>query len=250
MPAGTAAGSPRDDIVLAWPRAGFFEARAGREIVVEPAPGASVRKLEALLLGPMLAVLLHQRGLFVLHASAVSRRSAAIAFLGGAGAGKSTLAAILCARGWCLVADDFIGVPTSVPPIVSPAFPLLKLWPPAVRAFAASAPRTPLHEDTDKAVVGRPRAFRGTPVRLGRLYVLARGDRAAIEPMGPAEQVAALMQHTYGPQTLYAAAPAVHFSRCASLAATVPVRRLVVPRSLAALGDVAPLLREQDGAAA
>ena len=43
----------------------------GRQVTVDPAPGVRGSLLQSFLLGPVLAFLLHQRGLLVLHASAV-----------------------------------------------------------------------------------------------------------------------------------------------------------------------------------
>src|SRR3989454_2089338 len=54
-----------------FPYTTLFRSREGREIVVEPAPGVDAGTLRLFLLGPVRAVLLHQRGFLVLHASAV-----------------------------------------------------------------------------------------------------------------------------------------------------------------------------------
>src|SRR5205085_11497996 len=91
--------------------AGAFLMRAGREIVVDPAEGVSGDVLRLYLLGPVLALALHQRGWLMLHASAVAMGQQAVAFLGGSGWGKSTMAGVLHQRGHALVADDFVAVP-------------------------------------------------------------------------------------------------------------------------------------------
>jgi hypothetical protein len=70
---------------------GAFLARGGHEIVVDPAPGVDDRVLRLSILGPALALILHQRGLLVLHASVVARDGDAVAFLGDNGWGKSYL---------------------------------------------------------------------------------------------------------------------------------------------------------------
>ena len=226
---------------LTWQGVATFEIRDGRDVAFCRAPEASDARVAALLVGPVLAVVLHQRGQLVLHASAVSRSAAAVAFLGEAGAGKSTLAGFLCARGFRVVADDFIGLSEQAP-MLTPAFPALKLWPPAVTAVARLAPRIPLHEATDKAIVGMGAAFRSRSVRLRRLYVLAAGAAAAVEPMAAGEQVAALMRHSYGAGALHGHRPGAHFSRCAEVVRQIGVSRLVVPRTMDALSDVARLV--------
>src|SRR5207237_1442435 len=95
---------------LFWQGVGAFQITHGREITVEPAPGVEARALRLFLLGPALALLLSQRGLLVLHASAVAVEGRAIAFLGESGQGKSTTAAAFLAHGHTVVADDVLAV--------------------------------------------------------------------------------------------------------------------------------------------
>jgi hypothetical protein len=76
-------------------KVGSFLVRHGREIVIEPAPGVEDRVLRLSLLGPALGLLLHQRGLLVLHASVVTHGGSTVAILGSNGWGKSTIAAAL-----------------------------------------------------------------------------------------------------------------------------------------------------------
>ena len=82
-----------------WKEVGTLLIRGGSEIVVERAPNVEESRLRLLLLGAAMGVLLHQRGLLVLHASAVEVCDGAAIFLGGRGWGKSTVAAALHARG-------------------------------------------------------------------------------------------------------------------------------------------------------
>ena len=56
--------------------------------------------------GGLMAAWLALRGEVVLHASAVARDGTAVAFCAPMGGGKSTLAALACARGWRVVTDD------------------------------------------------------------------------------------------------------------------------------------------------
>lgn len=70
----------------------------GMRVTIEPSSDNPV-DIRALLMGPVQAILWHQRGLLPLHASAVSVNGKAIALAGPSGAGKSTLAAALAASG-------------------------------------------------------------------------------------------------------------------------------------------------------
>lgn len=55
-------------------------------------------------------MLLHQRGLYILHASAVATHNIAIAFLGDSGAGKSSALAASVDQGWIGITDDLTAV--------------------------------------------------------------------------------------------------------------------------------------------
>ena len=79
-------------------------------IDVHLAPEAPEEVAEILLAGNVLTLLLSMRGEHVLHASAVAMRGKTIAFVGGSGMGKSTLAARMCVAGGRLVTDDVLRV--------------------------------------------------------------------------------------------------------------------------------------------
>lgn len=58
--------------------------------------------------GTVLAFVLAMRRQMVLHASAVQLGDGALAFVGGSGMGKSTMATLLCAGGGRLITDDLL----------------------------------------------------------------------------------------------------------------------------------------------
>jgi hypothetical protein len=232
---------------LSWPQVGHFRLRAGREIVIRPAAGADAALLRLYLLGPALAVLLRQRGFLVLHASAAAVGDAAVAFLGASGSGKSTLVAALVARGHRLVTDDYLAIePAPGRPTVPPGIPQLKLWPDAAAAVAgAEHTFARLSPGVEKRSVPARERFATAPRPLGRLYVLCQGDAPAIERLTPQQSLVELLRHSYGPRTLAAIRTTEHFRHCARVASNVPIARLSVPRSLAALPGVCRLIEEE-----
>src|SRR5439155_13534776 len=156
--------------------------------------GVDEQAVRLFLLGPALGVLLHQRGLLVLHASTVTVDGGAVAFLGRSGWGKSTVAAAFHARGCGIVGDDVTAVQVEGGiPTVIPSFPQLKLWP-EVAVF--------LGDDVERLSRLRPllekRARRVTdglspnflPIR--HIYVLAEGVCHEIEPLRPREALVEL----------------------------------------------------------
>jgi len=129
--AETVAWARPDDVCVRYPGLAAYRVTDGRMIRVFVAEGADASLVRLFLLGPALAVLLHQRKWLVLHASGVSVNGRAAVFVGSKGYGKSTLAAALLARGHRLIADDLVPVDFTDPghPVVHPGFPQLKLAP-------------------------------------------------------------------------------------------------------------------------
>jgi hypothetical protein len=233
-----------DETCLYWPDVGAILLRHGREITLDPRPQVAVDLLRLYLLGPALALLLHQRGFLVLHASAVSLDGGVVAFLGHSGHGKSTTAATLHARGAAIVADDVVALDlgASGGPAALPGFPLLKLWPDAVMALGESPENLPrLHASEEKrARVADTAATVPQPLR--RIYVLTEAESLRLEPLSGHAAVFELLQHTYVAPALSRLGPPTFLAQCARLAAAVPVRRLRRPRCLAGLGELAALI--------
>ena len=255
------------DASIAVRDAGAFMVRGGREIIIDPAPQADDSVLRLYVLGPALAIALHQRGWLILHASAVALSGQVIAFLGGSGWGKSTLAAALQQRGHPLVADDFIAVPTpalataaiagasveaeaSTPPRVYPGFPQLKLWPEAAASLGADVEQMPrLHPGFEKRAQRLSAGFAREALPLGWLYVLAEGEPASIQPLDKQTALVELVRHSYMSHTLPPLAAAAHLRQCAALLRQVGLSQLRRPMSLPGLPAVCALV-EADAAAA
>jgi hypothetical protein len=81
-----------------------------RSIGVYLTPGVNPGIVPILLTGSVIAFVLTLAGESVLHASAVEFAGSALAFVGGPGMGKSTIAAFLCANGARLITDDLLHV--------------------------------------------------------------------------------------------------------------------------------------------
>ncbi|TGV75989.1 serine kinase, partial [Mesorhizobium sp. M2D.F.Ca.ET.145.01.1.1] len=85
-----------------------------------------------------LARLLHQRGLLVLHASAIAVTGRGAIFMGDKGAGKSTTASALIRAGHDLLTDDVVALDLANPnqPMIVPGFPQIKLAADAAAAIS------------------------------------------------------------------------------------------------------------------
>lgn len=218
-----------------WPGVGEFLVADGRHIVVEPHHDAVDEALRLSVLGPVFALLLQQRGLLTLHASAVAVGGEAIAFLGGHGWGKSTMAAMFHARGYPVISDDLAAL-TRDNRLV-PGYPQIKLWPDAVGALGHASEQLPLvHPDVDKRALRFSQGFAHQPLPLKRLYLLGRGSAVAIEEIPPGQALEQIMAHRFcnrfGAGFFGAVDLRDHFLHMTDLVRTVPLRHLLRPATL------------------
>lgn len=107
---GPAIAASSREISISYPGIVSLLITDGELVDVDAQPKIDPAILRLILLGPILALVLHQRGYLVLHASAVELNSTAVAFIGDKGAGKSTTAAAFNAEGYALFSDDVVAV--------------------------------------------------------------------------------------------------------------------------------------------
>ncbi|MFB2895114.1 hypothetical protein ACE1CI_19580 [Aerosakkonemataceae cyanobacterium BLCC-F50] len=227
---------------------GAFLVQQGREIVIDPAPRVEERVLRLFILGPIIAMLLHQRGLLLLHASAVVVNNSVVAFLGDSGWGKSTTAAALHTLGYGILTDEILAIVSCFEyPIALPAFPQLKLWPEAAIFLGNDPKKLPrVHPQSDKRTCHANRKFPQRPLPLKRIYVLVEGLHQEIEPLQPQNAFIELVRHSYAARFLKATgAASLHLHHCAKLASSVSICSLIRPKSLAALPDLVRLLEKE-----
>ncbi len=243
---GLEAWATPDHAFLSFEEAGRFSIQRGSEVVFDRSAGCEDRTARLFILGPVLGVLLHQRGFLVLHASSVAMAGGAIAFVAEKGTGKSTLAAAFHARGHGIVADDLVAVDVEAAdgPIAHPGFPQLKLFPQAAAQLDANPDELPrLMPDFDKRARRVPDRFPDVALHLLRIYVLQDGDAERIEPLASQQAFIEIVRHSYALVMLRASgSESAHFRQAVRLTASVPVQRLVRRRSIDALPNVVPLV--------
>ncbi len=201
----------------------------GRHIVVEPLKNVTNRKLTAFLLGSAFGALLHQRGLFPLHACAVRVGDGCVAFVGQSTAGKSTLAAYLSKSGLPLVADDIccLAVNPGKQPTVVPGTGVLKLGPDTARNL-----NIPITSETPlglrkKNLVPAERKAESTQLPLNAIYQLEWTDATGISIKPADDAIQVIAGNTY--RRAYMSGmeqQARHFRNCAHILRTTPVFRL------------------------
>jgi hypothetical protein len=214
-----------------------FEIKGGRQIRIWPTQKATQKDIEIFLLGPAWAILCHQRGLLPLHASAIVTGIGITAIAGHSGAGKSTTAALLNTWGYELITDDILPVSFNQNSIPG-AWPYLrrmKLHRDPITEFAFT-PMEVVSEslDKEKYFVYPQRSNEDMWRRLERLYLLE--DKPAdshfpIEPIGGADAVRALVDHTYHFKFIVDTQRlGDHLAFCSRLAAKIRIYRVRRPQ--------------------
>lgn len=92
----------------------------GSDILWHPGPGTGLETVRNDVLGRVLSISLHLRGILALHGSAVALEDNAVAFLAPKHHGKSTLATALTRAGGAILTDDTVAVDPGPPAFIRP----------------------------------------------------------------------------------------------------------------------------------
>jgi hypothetical protein len=217
--------------------------------------GATVEDTAAYLLGPVLGFALRLRGVTCLHASSVAVGEDAVAFVGAAGAGKSTLAAAFARCGNPVLTDDVAPLDEHGGAFhVRPAYPRIRLWPESVDLLFGTPdalPRiTPGWEKRFLSLVDGNYRFAREPRRLRTVYLIGdrAGDGPRIEPLTKRDALMTLVRDAYGTRLLDRNRRAAEFEVLGRLVDRVPVRRLYTGSDASGMSRVAQLVAHDDAA--
>ena len=230
---------------------GAFQIRDGREVIVTPEKGTPVRKLRPFVIGSGWGTLCYQRGILIIHASAVRVGDSAMLFCARSGGGKSTLAAQLGARGYPLVSDDLcrITIPSGAAPIAYPAAPRLKLWTDALNKLGLDSGAM----EADHARPGKFHFPGAAPAEtealpIGGIYLLEWGEQGIRRVAGLAAFRRFLSAGTWRPKLLESMGlVSGHAQRCMEVAQRVPMWEFSRPQDLPMAGDAVAFLERQWG---
>jgi hypothetical protein len=236
----------RDEYLLNLPQTGRILIRNGREVTIETESGADPLNTQALLTGPIQAVLWHQRGLLPLHANAIVVGERAVALCGPSAAGKSALTAVLARGGHKPLADDICVVDTGAAApraMVLPGVAVLRLWRDTIEQLGLAA------DGSRPALSGREKFFVNDwngarePRELAAVVVLVRRTNIAlaIERLHGAVAVGALRDivHMRRPARALGRDVDIFAALTRMVQAGVTVWRLRLPDDPGCLGDAA-----------
>ena len=235
-------------VQLSWGLVGELLIEDGRQITVMPAQQADDESLRLFLLGAGLGVLLHQRGLLVLHASGVAIRDRAVAFVGAKGWGKSTTASALDRLGYPLVTDELLVIRFDERgrAMAIPGSSQIKLWGDAL-IVAGEDPESaePVVPGANKYYVSASSVAR-RDVPMSRLYLLDGGENLCLKPMSLGEAFFGIVPHVYvsrfGTSFMQSANATHTFKQVNALLKVVSVARLLRRPDLSQLNDIARLV--------
>jgi len=220
----------------------------GSEIIAEPHPAAAEMDVRLFLLGSAMGALLHQRGIWPLHGSAVASRSGAILFVGDRGIGKSTLAGAFHQRGFRPISDDVCGITAGSDGTIQvwPAIPRIKLWTDSVVKLGGEPNQlTRTHSALDKYEVPL-RNFGRDPVDVQVIYALYTSDgqeAVRLMPLKGFDKLKELTTNTYRlPFLTGMQLTPQHFQQAQALARQARVVRITRPPQPFLLDELADII--------
>lgn len=229
--------------------AGEFLVLDGRSILVHPAPGADEGLLRLYIEGMIMAMLLYQRGASVLHASVVKIGARAVAFAGHVGAGKSSLAAAMHARGHAVISDDNAAVHIAGGrAVVNPAYPYVKLFPAIAELLGFGNDDVRALHESQKKIAGIVRGgFSSRPLQLERLYCLGRQHPSEIRPVSASQLILELLRNSV-PTRWGCRGDREHLQRCGDVARAIKAFTVRTFDTLESLPELAERIEMHCGA--
>jgi hypothetical protein len=236
--------------LLQVPRLARYWVGDGREVQIEPRPGAAAADLRVFVLSSVMGALLHQRGALPIHAGAVSAAGCCVLFAGASGAGKSTLTAAFHDRGYGVVSDDIsvISFDASGAPHVHPGGRRVKLCADALERVGASLGERNRDGRTSKYSLAVPGVAPPAPPRLTRIFVLEgrAAGTPALRVLSGHSRANAVFGATYRRRLMHALGRRTsHFAQCSALVRSVEV---VSATRTARLDQLSELVDAIDGA--
>ena len=214
-------------------------------------------QVEMWLVGAVLALWLEQKGIPVMHASAVVVEDCAVAFLASSTGGKSSIAAALMQYGCPLLTDDALAIERRGSTFIGqPGYPRMRLWPDMAEHFLGHFEDLELvHPEVSKRTVpvGTDGLgdFCDVPQPLGCLYIPIRrdpevgGTEIEIMPVSLRDATIELVRYSFLTRVLAALGlQPRRLNYLAQIAKQVPIRRIIYPSGLQHLPRVCEKLLE------
>lgn len=236
-------GGNTNEAYIKWPGVATLLAKDGNTLIVDPnSDNIDPQLLNLYILSEALGLILYQRGLFLLHASAVKIGEQVVIFAGPPGAGKSTTAAAFAKLGYTVLADDMVAIDLNATgkAMVYPAFPQIKIWPATVKGLGYNqSDLPPLFSGSRKCVIQSKDNFPDKPFPLAHIFIVEEGAEFKITKMLGTEAFFALARFFPLPSgILEGVAREQHFQQCIQLANQADIWKLENPKDFGMLKDL------------
>ena len=219
---------------------------------------SQLHDIPAVVQGAGLAMVLHLRRAFILHAGAVAVEGRAVLVIGNSGAGKSSTVAALVRGGCPLISDDMAVLDSEGEAVSVRRGPLrMRIYEDSARAAGWTDPlpklfRHPIFDD--KRYVDLTEGMPAESTGVAAIFVLQprdpATDRIAVEPLPPRAALGHLLRNVYRAPFLDSARAKLAAERCAWIAARVPVLAVHRPDALGSLPDIARAIERSASALA
>lgn len=243
-------GGIPQEVYLRWQGITTLLAKDATTLIVEPdSDDIEPQLLNLYILSEALGLILYQRGLFLLHASAVKIGGQVVIFAGPPSAGKSTTAAAFAKRGYTVLADDMVAIAfdSKGKAIVYPAFPQIKIWPSAVEGLGYNpSALPPLFPGSRKRVIRQKENFPVEPFPLAHIFLLEEGDNLKITRMEGTNAFFTLARFFPLPSAiLQGVALEHHFQQCLQLLGQVDIWKIEKSKDFLTLNKLVDWIEEE-----
>lgn len=233
------------DVYLWWENIGKVSISSGKQIIVEV--DGDLDSIIPFLLGPVMALLLHQRGFLVLHGSSVRMNGGAAAFLAYRGTGKSTTAIHLYKKGYPIVTDDILAISFDEDgvPFLNPGYLHVRLAEDSYEQVRDDTDiLTPIRTIVGKVFCDASSRYSARPSRLERIYLMEKGDEIRISEIKSQETLLDLLRHSIAQRIFKETDQSDNLVHCANLINNVIFRRLEVNHSFEELSELVDLIEK------
>jgi hypothetical protein len=229
----------------------------GRRIIWHQGLDRREEVVRAVILGPIMALALHEAGTLCLHGSAIAIERKGIGFLGPKGYGKSTLAIALAAAGGRLMSDDLVAVNTSTIPKMLPGVHSVRMRSDVTDLMVDEFPGAHVRDGWKKTLTMLPpHRLCWEPAALDALYLIkpvpeTRDDTGVRrKKLESVDAAVSLVRHRKLTDELVGSRESGTMLRwIAEIVSRVPIYELEVPRKLERLPGVASRILSWHGGA-
>ncbi len=227
-----------------------FYVEKGSVIIYEPHERASFETIKLYLLGSCMGAVLLQRRILPLHGSCLNIKGEGVLITGDSGAGKSTIAAALCKKGFRMLTDDVAAIvyQESRRPLVCPGYPSQKLWEDAIDRMDIRGEKLCLNRSSNelnKYSVGSLAYYEDNPLLLTRIIEIIPSEEEALrmEEVKGAHKLEVILRNTYRKPIIDAMGLREwYFRQCLLIAEQAGVYRILRPHNKHLEQDIAGLI--------